>query len=269
MFPFIFFERMSAIIMMLYASLDCSMLFLESSPLQHDWISTSSSNVLFHSTNHASLGTESNVTRLKLSNVTTVYSTNESSVAPVTTTDIIYVGIILIGLFVLFFGMFAVTYVYQKCFRQRANMTNLQDKNIIDQLVQYKTLDFEIGEQEPVLSESRRSRLNTDTTYLYPVFERNTSYEETHNFPQVENDDPFVEATASVQELPPNLSVNRLDQDSLESNCEPQHHVYVEILDNDVDAYENEDGNSVDNEDPTGARYSPDGKEFDYVNVDD
>jgi hypothetical protein len=168
--------------------------------------------------------------------------------------------------------MFAVTYVYQKCFRQQANVANLQE-NDKDHLDHYKALDFEIGEQEPVLNESRRSRLNTDTTYLHPVFERTTSSAETHGGPrtqeQAKSDDLFTEATTSLQAVPPNVSANLLDQDS---NYEPPHHVYVEILDdNDVDVYkdENVDGNTVESEDPSGERYSPDGREFDYVNVDD
>ncbi|XP_062570784.1 uncharacterized protein LOC134232824, partial [Saccostrea cucullata] len=202
--------------------------------------------------------------------VTITSSTYNPDNFSVNTELVVYIGIILIGLFVLFFGLCVVTYVYQKC-TKRADIRNGLESNIIDQFVQYKTLNFELGEQDLMLNQEQRGRLKSDPTYLSPVFDGGTSYEEfeTRNDPVSENmitdNEDFDESIEMIQETIPQSNME-VPEDG--TDLAPEHspkHIYVKIVDDDESGYINKNENTS-IEDFNDKRRSPEGRESGYVN---
>lgn len=94
-------------------------------------------------------------------------------------TDYIFlVIVVLIGIFVLFFSLFVVTYIYFKCFRKPAIDVGIKDNTW---QVQYTSLHVEATEpqpQEQLVNVEHRGRVNSDSSYLSPVFVRNESISE-------------------------------------------------------------------------------------------
>lgn len=167
--------------------------------------------------------------------------------------DITYIIISLVGLFVFFFGIFVVTYSYQKCFRRRSR-SNLQDHDITNQPVQYKALHFGAEEQEFEIHSDQLRRLNSDPTYLSPVYHPHQDVE-----PHIVLGD--ISMSENLQNLQP-LRENTLPHENqgeelgMVQENHQNNHVYVEIIEeNDVDVI--------------AQRYSPDGRDSNcYVNTE-
>lgn len=180
---------------------------------------------------------------------------------------VLYIITSLAGVFVFPFLVFVATYFYHKCIQKRTTNARQDIQNDVNP--EYKSLSFKPLdlEQEIIIQSGHKERLNTDPTYLSPVFQRSTSFEEVERHDSPETKEENEETGEEVQE-----SRQRINSHGKDSNFSPEgphQHVYVEILD-DNEVNTNENGNFEDYaenvEEFTIERRSPDGKEFDYVN---
>lgn len=89
--------------------------------------------------------------------------------------SVVRVIISLIGVFVFFFAIFVLTYIYFKCFRKTANASGGVREN--EWQAQYKSLNFNEVEPQIPLHPETQEMVNTDFTYLTPVFSRNDNQE--------------------------------------------------------------------------------------------
>lgn len=135
---------------------------------------------------------------------------------------VVRVIISLIGVFVFCFAIFVFTYIYFKCFRK----TSIASGGVreTEWQAQYKSLRFDAVEPQliPLHPEPQR-RLNTDCTYLTPVFSGNESRESRRtgeNDRRNENEvipDTHLLETLSRQNEP------------YTAHGDGQEHVYIEI----------------------------------------
>lgn len=88
---------------------------------------------------------------------------------------VVRVIISLIGVFVFFFAIFVLTYIYFKCFRKTNTASSRVREN--EGQAQYKSLRFDAAEPQIPLHPETQERVNTDFTYLTPVFSRNDNQE--------------------------------------------------------------------------------------------
>lgn len=88
---------------------------------------------------------------------------------------VVYVITSLIGVFVFFFALCVLTNIYFKCCRKKNTESKMEGNDL---QTQYKSLRFVAAEPEAILHLQSQEQLNTDFTYLTPVFSRNKSCKE-------------------------------------------------------------------------------------------
>ncbi|XP_062594950.1 uncharacterized protein LOC134256310 [Saccostrea cucullata] len=161
-------------------------------------------------------------------------STNEAKIPILGNGFIVYIIVGLVGLFVLFFGIFAITYFYQKCFRRSS--TNLQSHGIINDHVHYKGLHFGIEEQELMIHQDHRRGFHSDPTYLSPVFNGNTQYQEGES-QNVQSNRAILENNQVFELVQGNAQINESHNEEirLEQEKNKSDHVYVDIIDENID----------------------------------
>lgn len=141
---------------------------------------------------------------------------------------VVLVIIILIGVFVLFFSIFVITYIYFKCCRKvTSNNDNEWQAN-------YKSLDFEAMQLEATghqVNLEQRGRFISDSSYLSPVFVRSESQNETNDVPNNEikcaNNEVLPES-----ELKRQATTNKINEVFLPPG-DLTEHVYIEITEDD------------------------------------
>lgn len=162
------------------------------------------------------------------------YSVTTLSIVPTgidLLTDNLVVRIIisLIGVFVFCFAIFVFTYMYFKCFRKTNNAGGGVKEN--EWQAQYKSLSFDAIEPQLIpLHPDQQGRMNTDFTYLTPVFSGNES-RESHR--TVENEirnenDILPKINLQEQRVCNQESTSRQDE-SNSTHDDVQEHVYIEI----------------------------------------
>lgn len=92
---------------------------------------------------------------------------------------VVRVMISLIGVFVFFFVIFVCTYIYFKCFRKTTIHAGGRVRENEWQ-VQYKSLSFDAVEPQIPLHPEPQECVNTDFTYLTPVFSPSETRESRH-----------------------------------------------------------------------------------------
>lgn len=126
----------------------------------------------------------------------------------------------LIGVFVIVFTIFVITYIYFKCFRKTTNDGEMKVKHL---KTQYNSLSFDADDIQP----EQVDQVSTDCTYLTPVYRRS-------NKSDTSSSDEIVEI---FRETPLKRQKNRY-KPSNESNftldAEPTN-VYIEILQDNVE----------------------------------
>lgn len=141
---------------------------------------------------------------------------------------VVHVIISLIGAFVFFFAIFVFTYIYFKCFRKTTNSGGVRET---DWQAQYKSLRFDSVEPQIPFHPEPQRRMNTDFTYLTPVFSRNNESRESRHTGETEirNEREFLpethlqEQTVSSQETKSRQNEPNITHDDV------QEHVYIEI----------------------------------------
>lgn len=88
---------------------------------------------------------------------------------------VVHVITSLIGVFVFFFALCVLTNIYFKCCRKKNTESRMEGN---DWQAQYKSLRFVPAEPETILHLESQEQINTDFTYLTPVFSRNKSFKE-------------------------------------------------------------------------------------------
>lgn len=122
----------------------------------------------------------------------------------------------LLGIFVLFFSVFVISYIYLKCFRKKAIASVI---NASELQAQYKSLNISLIEPENTVQPAHPGRTEMDSAYLLPVFSRN----EVNEFEiKLESDKPILDTNVHSYEI-----TNRHELDSMTDNV--QDHVYIEI----------------------------------------
>lgn len=142
---------------------------------------------------------------------------------------VVHVIISLIGVFVFFFAIFVVTYIYFKCFRKTTNTSAFKET---EWQAQYKTLSFDAVEPQLIpLHPEQQGRVNTDFTYLTPVFSGNESRESRRtgeNDRRKENEVIIPETHLQVQRVSSQETISRQNEPSI-GHDDVQEHVYIEI----------------------------------------
>lgn len=130
----------------------------------------------------------------------------------------------LIGVFVIVFTIFVITYIYFKCFRKTTNDGEMKVKHL---KTQYNSLSFDADDTESRIQPEQEEQEGTDCTYLTPVYRRS-------NKSDTSSSDEIVEI---FRETPLKRQKNRY-KPSNESNftldAEPTN-VYIEILQDNVE----------------------------------
>lgn len=146
-------------------------------------------------------------------------------------TDNLVVRIIisLIGVFVFCFAIFVFTYIYFKCFRKATNASDGVRET--EWQAQYKSLRFNAVEPQLItLHPEQQGRVNTDFTYLTPVFSGNESRElrrTGENEIRKENE-VLPEIHLQEQRVYNQNSTSRQDEPN-RTHDDVQEHVYIEI----------------------------------------
>lgn len=146
-------------------------------------------------------------------------------------TDNLVVRIIisLIGVFVFCFAIFVFTYMYFKCFRKTNNASGGVKEN--EWQAQYKSLSFDAVEPQLIpLNPGQQGRVNTDFTYLTPVFSGNESRESRHiseNDRRKENE-TIPETHLQEQRVSSQETISRQNEPCI-GHDDVQEHVYIEI----------------------------------------
>lgn len=137
----------------------------------------------------------------------------------------VLVIICLIGIFVLFFAMFVITYIY-KCFR-KTNYAGGRKEN--EWQAHYKSLSLDAVEAEGTVHLEPQELDNSDCTYLTPVFICHKSSSETRHLD--ENNGP--ENNESLHDpQPQGQHILEETQNQNKRNASQQNvheHVYIEI----------------------------------------
>lgn len=91
-----------------------------------------------------------------------------------TNTDLLKNNIVisLLGVFVLFFSLFVISYIYLKCFRKKEKPSGMKNT---EHHSQYKSLDFNQVQPESTIQLEPVIRMGADSAYLLPVFSHNES----------------------------------------------------------------------------------------------
>lgn len=91
---------------------------------------------------------------------------------------VVQIIVSLIGLFVIVFTIFVITYIYIKCFRKTTNEGEINEHQ---NGAQYKSLSFSAVEPESQTQPGLQEQDSTDCTYLTPVFSDRTSCDNCHS----------------------------------------------------------------------------------------
>lgn len=140
---------------------------------------------------------------------------------------IFLVIVVLIGIFVFFFSLFVVTYIYFKCFRKHAKDDQIKDNTWQAQYTSLHVETMEPQPQEQQVNVGHRGRVNSDSSYLSPVFVRNESISEPDGV--FNNDNRLVNREMLLE-----FGENRRDISSQETESilplgDLTDHVYFEI----------------------------------------
>lgn len=123
-----------------------------------------------------------------------------------------------IGVFVIFFSLFVISYIYMKCFRKTTNEVEINERKE----AQYTALSVSAVEPENETQQAYRQQENTNCTYLTAVFKDRAHNETCHSG---ENVRIFQETSFKRQQ-------NR-QKPADESNFTPDAgstNVYIEII---------------------------------------
>lgn len=93
-----------------------------------------------------------------------------------TNTDLLKNNIVisLLGIFVLFFSLFVISYIYLKCFRKKETTSGMKNS---EQHSQYNSLNFNQVEPESTVHLEPLRRMEADSAYLLPVSSPNDGSE--------------------------------------------------------------------------------------------
>lgn len=130
----------------------------------------------------------------------------------------------LIGVFVIVFTIFVITYIYFKCFRKTSNEDEMKEKHL---KAQYNSLSYDAGDTESRIQPEQEEQ---DCTYLTPVYRRSDNSDTSCS-------DEIVEI---FKETPLNRQKNRYKPTN-GSNFTPEAdptNVYIEILQDNVGNFE-------------------------------
>lgn len=139
----------------------------------------------------------------------------------------------LIGVFVIVFTIFVITYIYFKCFRKTTNDGEMKEKHL---KAQYNSLRFDADDTESRIQPEQEEQ---EGTYLTPVYRRSDNSDTSCS-------DEIVEI---FKETPLNRQKNRYkptNNSNINLDAE-QTNVYIEILQDNVEIL-NLDGASHDGE---------------------
>lgn len=169
-----------------------------------------------------------------LSRGTNKYSDTTSSFVPpgidlLTDNLVVRIIISLIGVFVICFAIFVFTYTYFKCFRKTTTARGGVREN--EWQAQYKSLSFDAVEPQLIsLHPDQQGRVNTDFTYLTPVFSGNESRESRRTGEnEIRNENEILpKINLQEQRVCNQESTNRQDE-SNSTHDDVQEHVYIEI----------------------------------------
>lgn len=132
----------------------------------------------------------------------------------------------LIGVFVIVFTIFVITYIYFKCFRKTTNDGEMKEKHLHVK-AQYNSLSFDANDTESRIQPEQVEQVSTDCTYLTPVYRRSDNND-------TSSSDEIVEI---FKETPLRRQKNRhkpSDESNFTLDAEPTN-VYIEILQDNVE----------------------------------
>lgn len=130
----------------------------------------------------------------------------------------------LIGVFVIVFTIFVITYIYFKCFRKTTNDGEMKGKYL---KTQYNSLSFDANDTESRIQPEQVEQVSTDCTYLTPVYRRSNNNDTSSSDEIVEI---FKERPISRQKYCHKPS----DESNFTLDAEPTN-VYIEILQDNVE----------------------------------
>lgn len=130
----------------------------------------------------------------------------------------------LIGVFVIVFTIFVITYIYFKCFRKTTNDGEMKGKYL---KAQYNSLSFDANDTESRIQPEQVEQVSTDCTYLTPVYRRSNNNDTSSSDEIVEI---FKERPISRQKNCHKPS----DESNFTLDAEPTN-VYIEILQDNVE----------------------------------
>lgn len=177
----------------------------------------------------------------KFSQGTNKYSDTTLSLVPpgidlLKDNSVVRVIISLIGVFVFFFAIFVLTYIYFKCFRKTTNASGGVRENECQ--AQYKSLSFGAVESQLIpLNPGQQGRVNTDFTYLTPVFSGNESRESRRTGEnELRNENEILPEThLQEQRVCNQKSTSRQDEPN-STHDDVQEHVYIEITEEKIES---------------------------------
>lgn len=162
----------------------------------------------------------------KSTDTTVTYITSEFNLFE---NNLVHVIIGLIGAFVFFFAIFVFTYIYFKCFRKTTNSDGGVKEN--EWQAQYKSLRFESVEPQIPLHPEPQGRVNTDCTYLTPVFSHNENQESR----RTGETEPFSNTYLQDQRVCSQESTSKQDETNITED-DVQEHVYIEITEENTES---------------------------------
>lgn len=172
---------------------------------------------------------------------TNKYSDTTSSFVPpgidlLTDNLVVRIIISLIGVFVFCFAIFVFTYMYFKCFRKATNASDGVRET--EWQAQYKSLSFDAIEPQLIpLNPGQQGRVNTDFTYLTPVFSGNESRESRRTGEnELRNENELLPVThLQEQGVCNQKSTSRQDEPN-STHDDVQEHVYIEITEEKIES---------------------------------
>lgn len=153
-------------------------------------------------------------------------------------TDSLVVRIIisLIGVFVFCFAIFVFTYMYFKCFRKTNNAGGGVKES--EWQAQYKSLSFDAIEPQLIpLNPGQQGRVNTDFTYLTPVFSGNESRESRRTGEnELRNENEILPETHLQEQRVCNQKITSRQDEPNSTHDDVQEHVYIEITEEKIES---------------------------------
>lgn len=141
----------------------------------------------------------------------------------------------LVGVFVFFFAACVVTYIYFKCFRQKTDVKRLSSKQCESE---YKSLTFEAVECVSPLHPEPEQHANLELNYLTPVF-RNDEKSETNLLTE-------CEITSDIPMHNRQICSQLRDESKMTSD-NLKDHVYIEILEHNIERSRVHEGRADEN----------------------